>query len=143
MSTGDPPWTAVWAGRALGPRLPTRPLTRRTDNSGAVFRHLQVRFAKFRRSAKSLPSEPAEWDSGKRALGAVTTIEKEGTRVAGKKDRQRRLARERYLRQQARRAHRAQRWRLAGLIGAAVAVVGGVSALLVLTLGGGGKSASA
>jgi len=63
--------------------------------------------------------------------------------VAGKKDRQRRLARERYQRQQVRRAQRAQRWRLAGFIGAAVVIVGGVSTLLIFTLGGGGKSASA
>jgi peptidyl-prolyl cis-trans isomerase B (cyclophilin B) len=46
--------------------------------------------------------------------------------VAGKRDRQRKLARERYLRQQERRARRARRARLATVIGAACCVVIGI-----------------
>jgi peptidyl-prolyl cis-trans isomerase B (cyclophilin B) len=63
--------------------------------------------------------------------------------VTGKKERQRRLARERYERQQARRAERARRWRLAGVIAAAVAVLGGAGTAAALTLGGGGGKPAA
>jgi peptidyl-prolyl cis-trans isomerase B (cyclophilin B) len=64
--------------------------------------------------------------------------------VAGKKERQRKLARERYKRQQARRIQRAHRWRLAGIVAGAVCAVvalgaGGYAAFA----GGGGKAASA
>jgi len=64
--------------------------------------------------------------------------------VAGKKERQRKLARERYERQQARRIHRAHRWRLIGIIAAAsCAVIAlGAGGYVVLS-GGGGKTASA
>jgi peptidyl-prolyl cis-trans isomerase B (cyclophilin B) len=55
--------------------------------------------------------------------------------VAGKKERQRKLARERYQRQQARRAQRAHRWRLTGIIVAACCAV--------IALGGGGYLAFA
>jgi peptidyl-prolyl cis-trans isomerase B (cyclophilin B) len=63
--------------------------------------------------------------------------------VAGKKDRQRKLARERYERQQARRAQRARRWRIGGLIAAGCAVLAALGVGSFLTFGGGGKSASA
>src|SRR5262249_59371395 len=57
---------------------------------------------------------------------------KEGDSVAGKKERQRRLAPERYQRQQARRSHPTQRWRGDGTtVGArlpALARVGGGAA---------------
>jgi peptidyl-prolyl cis-trans isomerase B (cyclophilin B) len=64
--------------------------------------------------------------------------------VAGKKERQRKLARERYERQQARRVQRAHRWRLIGIIAAAsCAVIAlGAGGYVVLS-GGGGKTASA
>ena len=64
--------------------------------------------------------------------------------MAGKKERQRKLARERYERQQARRIHRAHRWRLIGIIAAAsCAVIAlGAGGYVVLS-GGGGKTASA
>jgi peptidyl-prolyl cis-trans isomerase B (cyclophilin B) len=63
--------------------------------------------------------------------------------VAGKKERQRKLARERYQRQQTRRAQQARRWRTSVIIGVAcVAVIGlGVGAYFLFQ--GGGKSASA
>jgi peptidyl-prolyl cis-trans isomerase B (cyclophilin B) len=64
--------------------------------------------------------------------------------VAGKKERQRKLARERYARQQARRAERAHRWRRIGIIVAAccaVVLLGG-GGYLVLS-GGSGKPAAA
>src|SRR5262249_35475745 len=52
MSTGDPPLEkAAWTGGRRVSRLPIRPRARRTDNSGAVSGHRQVRFAKFRSSA--------------------------------------------------------------------------------------------
>lgn len=63
--------------------------------------------------------------------------------MAGRKERQRKLARERYERQQARRAQRARRWRIGGLIAAGCAVLAGLGVVSFLTLGGGGKSASA
>jgi peptidyl-prolyl cis-trans isomerase B (cyclophilin B) len=64
--------------------------------------------------------------------------------VAGKKERQRKLARERYQRQQARRIQRAHRWRQIGIIAAAsCAVIAlGAGGYVVLS-GGGGKTASA
>ena len=52
--------------------------------------------------------------------------------MAGKKERQRKLARERLARQQARRAQRAHRWRLIGIIVAAccaVVLLGGADGL--------------
>jgi peptidyl-prolyl cis-trans isomerase B (cyclophilin B) len=65
--------------------------------------------------------------------------------VAGKKERQRKLARERYERQQARRVQRAHRWRRTGIIVAAaccaVVLLGG-AAYLTFT-GGSGKPAAA
>jgi len=64
--------------------------------------------------------------------------------VAGKKERQRKLAREHYARQQARRVQRAHRWRLAGIIVAAccaVVLLGGGGYLAFG--GGGGKPAAA
>jgi peptidyl-prolyl cis-trans isomerase B (cyclophilin B) len=64
--------------------------------------------------------------------------------VAGRKERQRRLARERYLRQQARRAERARRWRLTAVVAGACAAVLAVGAgSYFLFFSGGGKSASA
>jgi peptidyl-prolyl cis-trans isomerase B (cyclophilin B) len=62
--------------------------------------------------------------------------------VAGKKERQRRLAREHYQRQQARRAAQARRWRIGGLIGGAVVVAGGLGVVSFLAFGGGTKSAA-
>ncbi len=55
--------------------------------------------------------------------------------MAGKKERQRKLAREHYQRQQARRIHRAHRWRRIGIIVAACCAV--------VALGGGGYIAFA
>jgi peptidyl-prolyl cis-trans isomerase B (cyclophilin B) len=64
--------------------------------------------------------------------------------VAGRKERQRRLARERYLRQQARRAERARRWRLTGIVaGACAAVVAVGAGSYFLFFSGGGKPAAA
>jgi peptidyl-prolyl cis-trans isomerase B (cyclophilin B) len=63
--------------------------------------------------------------------------------VAGKKERQRKLARERYERQQARRAQRARRWQIWGMIAAGFVVLAGIGVGSVLAFGGGGKSASA
>lgn len=63
--------------------------------------------------------------------------------MAGKKERQRRLARERYQRQQVRRLQRAQRWRTGTIIGVACLVVAGLGAGAYFLLAGGGKSASA
>jgi len=64
--------------------------------------------------------------------------------VAGKKERQRRLAREHYARQQARRAQRTHRWRLIGIIAAACAAVVLLGGAAYLTFGGSsGKPAAA
>jgi peptidyl-prolyl cis-trans isomerase B (cyclophilin B) len=63
--------------------------------------------------------------------------------VAGKKERQRKLAREHYARQQARRAQHAQRWRLIGIIVAACCAVVLLGAGGYLVLGGGGGNPSA
>jgi len=64
--------------------------------------------------------------------------------VAGKKERQRKLAREHYQRQQARRIQRSQRWRRTGIIVAAcVAVIALGAGAYVALSGGGGKTASA
>ena len=65
--------------------------------------------------------------------------------MAGKKERQRKLARERYARQQARRAQHAHRWRLIGIIVAAccaVVLLGG-GGYLALSGGGGSPTAAA
>ena len=65
--------------------------------------------------------------------------------MAGKKERQRKLARERYERQQARRAQRAHRWRLISIIAgacAAVVLLGG-AAYLTFGTGGGNPTAAA
>ena len=64
--------------------------------------------------------------------------------MAGKKERQRKLAREHYQRQQARRIQRSQRWRRTGIIVAAcVAVIALGAGAYVALSGGGGKTASA
>jgi len=63
--------------------------------------------------------------------------------VAGKKERQRRLAREHYERQQARRAHHARRWRTWAIIGLVCITVVGTGTGVYFLLQGGGKSASA
>ena len=64
--------------------------------------------------------------------------------MAGKKERQRKLAREHYERQQARRAHRTHRWRLIGIIAAACCAVVLLGGAAYLTFGGsGGKPAAA
>jgi peptidyl-prolyl cis-trans isomerase B (cyclophilin B) len=64
--------------------------------------------------------------------------------VAGKKERQRRLARERYARQQARRTQRAHRMRTVGIIvGVCCAVVALGAGSYVAFAGGGGKTPSA
>jgi peptidyl-prolyl cis-trans isomerase B (cyclophilin B) len=64
--------------------------------------------------------------------------------VAGKKERQRKLARERLARQQARRAQRAHRWRLIGIIVAACCAVVLLGGAAYLTFGNGsGKPAAA
>jgi peptidyl-prolyl cis-trans isomerase B (cyclophilin B) len=64
--------------------------------------------------------------------------------VAGKKERQRKLARERYARQQARRAQHAYRWRRIGIIAAACCAVVLLGGAAYLTFGNGsGKPAAA
>jgi peptidyl-prolyl cis-trans isomerase B (cyclophilin B) len=64
--------------------------------------------------------------------------------VAGKKERQRKLARERYERQQARRIQRTHRWRQTGIIVAACCAVVLLGGGAYLTLSGGsGKPAAA
>jgi peptidyl-prolyl cis-trans isomerase B (cyclophilin B) len=63
--------------------------------------------------------------------------------VAGKKERQRRLARERYQRQQARRIQRARRGRTSTIIGVACLAVVGLGVGTYFLVSGGGKSASA
>jgi peptidyl-prolyl cis-trans isomerase B (cyclophilin B) len=63
--------------------------------------------------------------------------------VAGKKERQRKLARERYARQRARRAHRAHRWRLISIIAAACAAVVLLGGAAYLTFGNGSGSPTA
>jgi peptidyl-prolyl cis-trans isomerase B (cyclophilin B) len=66
--------------------------------------------------------------------------------VAGKKERQRKLARERYERQQARRGQRAHRWRVVSIVaGVSIAVVGVGAASYVAFAGGGsaGKPSAA
>jgi peptidyl-prolyl cis-trans isomerase B (cyclophilin B) len=63
--------------------------------------------------------------------------------VAGKKERQRRLARQHYERQQARRAHHSRRWRTWAIIGLVCITVVGTGTGVYFLLQGGGKSASA
>ena len=64
--------------------------------------------------------------------------------MAGKKERQRKLARKRYERQQARRAQRAHRWRLISIVAAACCAVVLLGGAAYLTFGnGGGKPAAA
>jgi peptidyl-prolyl cis-trans isomerase B (cyclophilin B) len=65
--------------------------------------------------------------------------------VAGKKERQRKLARERYQRQQARRSQRTHRWRVVGIVaGVSLAVVGlGAGSYVAFAGGGGGKPSAA
>jgi peptidyl-prolyl cis-trans isomerase B (cyclophilin B) len=63
--------------------------------------------------------------------------------VAGKKERQRRLAREHYERQQARRVHHSRRWRTWGIIALVCCTAVGVGTGAYFLLQGGGKPASA
>jgi peptidyl-prolyl cis-trans isomerase B (cyclophilin B) len=63
--------------------------------------------------------------------------------VAGKKERQRRLARERYLRQQARRARRARRWRMTSIVAGLCLVVAGLATGSYFAFGTGSRPASA
>ena len=63
--------------------------------------------------------------------------------MAGKKERQRKLARERYERQQARRAQRTHRWRVVSIIAAACAAVVLLGGAAYLTLGNGGGNPTA
>ena len=63
--------------------------------------------------------------------------------MAGKKERQRRLARERYQRQQTRRAERARRLRISTIAGVAACVVIALAVGGFFIFSGGGKSASA
>jgi peptidyl-prolyl cis-trans isomerase B (cyclophilin B) len=63
--------------------------------------------------------------------------------VAGKKERQRKLAREHYKRQQVRRIQRAHRWRLIGIIVAAGCAVIGLGAGGYVALSGGGNKPAA
>jgi len=63
--------------------------------------------------------------------------------VAGKKERRRKLARERYERQQARRAQRAHRWRLISIIAAACAAVVLLGGAAYLTFGAGSGNPTA
>ena len=63
--------------------------------------------------------------------------------MAGKKERQRKLARERYQRQQARRIQRTQRWRRIGIIVAACCAVIALAAGGYVALSGGGNKTAA
>jgi len=63
--------------------------------------------------------------------------------VAGKKERQRRLAREKYERQQARRVHHARRWRSSLIIALVCLTVVGTGTGAYFLLHGGSKPASA
>ena len=63
--------------------------------------------------------------------------------MAGKKERRRKLARERYERQQARRAQRAHRWRLISIIAAACAAVVLLGGAAYLTFGAGSGNPTA
>jgi peptidyl-prolyl cis-trans isomerase B (cyclophilin B) len=63
--------------------------------------------------------------------------------VAGKKERQRKLARERYARQQARRAQHAHRWRLTSVIVAACCAVVLLGGAAYLTFGTGSSKPAA
>jgi peptidyl-prolyl cis-trans isomerase B (cyclophilin B) len=63
--------------------------------------------------------------------------------VAGKKERQRRLAREKYERQQARRAHHSRRWRTWAIMGLACVIVVGTGTAAYFLVQGGGKPAAA
>jgi peptidyl-prolyl cis-trans isomerase B (cyclophilin B) len=63
--------------------------------------------------------------------------------VAGKKERQRKLARQRYQRQLAKRAERARRWRLVSIIAGACVVLAGLGTVSYLAFGGASKPASA
>lgn len=63
--------------------------------------------------------------------------------MAGKKQRQRKLAAQRYQRQQVRRAEQARRWRLVSIVVAAVVVVAGVGTVSALAFTGGNKPAAA
>jgi peptidyl-prolyl cis-trans isomerase B (cyclophilin B) len=62
--------------------------------------------------------------------------------VAGKKERQRRLAREHYERQQHRRAHRSRRWRTSSLIALACVIAIGTGTGVYFLLATGGTSAA-
>jgi peptidyl-prolyl cis-trans isomerase B (cyclophilin B) len=62
--------------------------------------------------------------------------------VAGKKERKRKLAREHYQRQQTRRAERARRLRLTGIVCAIVVLVGGLGTLGYFAFGGSGSPAA-
>ena len=63
--------------------------------------------------------------------------------MAGKKERQRKLAREHYARQQARRIQRTQRWRRIGIIVAACLAVIALGAGGYVALSGGGNKTAA
>ncbi len=63
--------------------------------------------------------------------------------MAGKKERQRRLARERYQRQQARRIQRARRWRTGAIIGVALCALIGLGAGSYFLVQGSGKPTAA
>ena len=63
--------------------------------------------------------------------------------MAGKKERQRRLAREHYERQQARRTHHARRWRTWTIMGLACVTVVGTGTAAYFLVQGGGKPAAA
>ena len=63
--------------------------------------------------------------------------------MAGKKERQRKLAREHYARQQARRIQRSQRWQRIGIIVAACAAVIALGAGGYVALSGGGNKTAA
>ena len=63
--------------------------------------------------------------------------------MAGKKERQRKLARERYERRQARRSQKTHRWRQIGIIVAACCAVIALGGGTYIALAGGGKTAAA
>lgn len=62
--------------------------------------------------------------------------------MAGKKQRQRKLARQRYQRQQVRRAERVKRWRLVSIVATACVVVAALGTISYLTFGRGKPAAA-
>jgi cyclophilin family peptidyl-prolyl cis-trans isomerase len=76
-------------------------------------------------------------------MSVVASPARRTTGVAGKKERQRRLAREKYERQQARRVHHSRRWRTVTIMALACVTVAGTGVAAYFLVQGGGKPAAA